>query len=159
MLSTLLIYTFYNGRISHCVLYTLWPCRFLIFKFWLFMVLWFLWSVYFFRWDIEITSNMALLNTDMNYCLIVAFVLYSCVCVCVRRTPEQCPSVVSLLSESYNPHVRYGAAMALGICCAGTGYKVSFLVQRPSFCSFFFPGWKKCDDLSLKLFAYFVHML
>lgn len=40
------------------------------------------------------------------------------------RTPEQCPSVVSLLSESYNPHVRYGAAMALGICCAGTGNKV-----------------------------------
>nr|XP_060622698.1 LOW QUALITY PROTEIN: transferrin receptor protein 1 [Anolis sagrei ordinatus] len=39
-------------------------------------------------------------------------------------TPEQCPSVVSLLSESYNPHVRYGAAMALGICCAGTGNKV-----------------------------------
>ncbi|XP_023577829.1 26S proteasome non-ATPase regulatory subunit 1 [Octodon degus] len=41
------------------------------------------------------------------------------------RTPEQCPSVVSLLSESYNPHVRYGAAMALGICCAGTGNKVN----------------------------------
>lgn len=41
------------------------------------------------------------------------------------RTPEQCPSVVSLLSESYNPHVRCGAAMALGICCAGTGNKVS----------------------------------
>lgn len=40
------------------------------------------------------------------------------------RTPEQCPSVVSLLSESYNPHVRYGAALALGICCAGTGNKV-----------------------------------
>ena len=42
-----------------------------------------------------------------------------------RRTPEQCPSVVSLLSESYNPHVRYGAAMALGIACSGTGLKVS----------------------------------
>jgi len=41
------------------------------------------------------------------------------------RTPEQCPSVVSLLSESYNPHVRYGAAMALGISCAGTGSKVT----------------------------------
>lgn len=41
------------------------------------------------------------------------------------RTPEQCPSVVSLLSESYNPHVRCGAAMALGICCAGSGNKVS----------------------------------
>jgi len=40
------------------------------------------------------------------------------------RTPEQCPSVVSLLSESYNPHVRYGAAMALGIACSGTGLKV-----------------------------------
>ena len=40
------------------------------------------------------------------------------------RTPEQCPSVVSLLSESYNPHVRFGAAMALGIACAGTGLKV-----------------------------------
>jgi hypothetical protein len=41
------------------------------------------------------------------------------------RNPEQCPSVVSLLAESYNPHVRYGAAMALGIACAGTGLKVS----------------------------------
>lgn len=40
------------------------------------------------------------------------------------RTPEQCPQVVSLLSESYNPHVRFGAAMALGIACAGTGLKV-----------------------------------
>ena len=43
----------------------------------------------------------------------------------IFRTPEQCPSVVSLLSESYNPHVRFGAAMALGIACAGTGLKVS----------------------------------
>jgi hypothetical protein len=49
------------------------------------------------------------------------YVLYDC------RTPEQCPSVVSLLAESYNPHVRYGAAMALGIACAGTGLKVSNL--------------------------------
>jgi hypothetical protein len=45
--------------------------------------------------------------------------------LCCCRTPEQCPSVVSLLAESYNPHVRYGAAMALGIACAGTGLKVS----------------------------------
>ena len=44
------------------------------------------------------------------------------------RTPEQCPSVVSLLSESYNPHVRYGAAIALGISCAGTGLKVRILI-------------------------------
>lgn len=47
------------------------------------------------------------------------------------RTPEQCPSIVSLLSESYNPHVRYGAAMALGIACAGTGNKEALLVLEP----------------------------
>ncbi|KAH0504995.1 26S proteasome non-ATPase regulatory subunit 1 [Microtus ochrogaster] len=47
------------------------------------------------------------------------------------RTPEQCPSVVSLLSESYNPHVRYGAAMALGICCAGTGNKEAINLLEP----------------------------
>ena len=39
------------------------------------------------------------------------------------RNPEQMPAVVQLLSESYNPSVRYGAAMALGIACAGTGSK------------------------------------
>nr|CAB3265235.1 26S proteasome non-ATPase regulatory subunit 1 [Phallusia mammillata] len=47
------------------------------------------------------------------------------------RTPEQCPSVVSLLSESYNPHVRYGAAMALGISCAGTGSKDALGLLEP----------------------------
>jgi len=34
--------------------------------------------------------------------------------------PEQCPKMVSLLAESYNPHVRYGATLAVGIACAGT---------------------------------------
>ena len=53
----------------------------------------------------------------------LAFVLF--------RTPEQCPSVVSLLSESYNPHVRYGAATALGICCAGTGDKEAINLLEP----------------------------
>ncbi|XKL67270.1 hypothetical protein PGB90_010690 [Kerria lacca] len=47
------------------------------------------------------------------------------------RTPEQCPSVVSLLAESYNPHVRYGAAMALGIACAGTGLKEAITLLDP----------------------------
>ncbi|KAK4879008.1 hypothetical protein RN001_007154 [Aquatica leii] len=47
------------------------------------------------------------------------------------RTPEQCPSVVSLLAESYNPHVRYGAAMALGIACAGTGLREAIGLLEP----------------------------
>ncbi|KAF7494308.1 26S proteasome non-ATPase regulatory subunit 1 [Sarcoptes scabiei] len=47
------------------------------------------------------------------------------------RTSEQCPSVVSLLSESYNPHVRYGSAMALGISCAGTGNKEALSLLEP----------------------------
>jgi len=47
------------------------------------------------------------------------------------RTPEQCPSVVSLLSESYNPHVRYGSALALGIACAGTGLKDALALLEP----------------------------
>lgn len=37
------------------------------------------------------------------------------------RKPQSVPRMVELLSESYNPHVRYGATMALGIACAGTG--------------------------------------
>jgi len=47
------------------------------------------------------------------------------------RTPDQVPSVVSLLSESYNPHVRCGAAMALGIACAGTGLKEAIGLIEP----------------------------
>jgi 26S proteasome regulatory subunit N2 len=41
------------------------------------------------------------------------------------KTPNQVPRLVQLLSESYNPHVRYGATLALGISCAGTGLVVS----------------------------------
>jgi 26S proteasome regulatory subunit N2 len=47
------------------------------------------------------------------------------------RTPEQCPGVVSLLAESYNPHVRCGAALALGIACAGTGLRDAVAILEP----------------------------
>lgn len=47
------------------------------------------------------------------------------------RTPDQVPRMVELLSESYNAHVRYGAAMALGIACAGTGLDEAIDLLEP----------------------------
>ncbi|KAI9501991.1 proteasome regulatory particle base subunit [Coemansia spiralis] len=47
------------------------------------------------------------------------------------RSPEQVPRMVQLLSESYNPHVRVGAAVALGIACAGTGSKAAIEILEP----------------------------
>ncbi|KAG0498309.1 hypothetical protein HPP92_002606 [Vanilla planifolia] len=55
--------------------------------------------------------------------LALGFVLYS--------EPEQTPRIVSLLSESYNPHVRYGAALAIGISCAGTGLSEAISLLEP----------------------------
>ncbi|CAI9117777.1 OLC1v1019260C2 [Oldenlandia corymbosa var. corymbosa] len=55
--------------------------------------------------------------------LALGFVLYS--------DPEQTPRIVSLLSESYNPHVRYGAALAVGISCAGTGMSEAISLLEP----------------------------
>ncbi|XP_009379347.2 26S proteasome non-ATPase regulatory subunit 1 homolog A [Pyrus x bretschneideri] len=55
--------------------------------------------------------------------LALGFVLYS--------EPEQTPRIVSLLSESYNPHVRYGAALAVGISCAGTGLSGAISLLEP----------------------------
>jgi len=47
------------------------------------------------------------------------------------KQPDHCPGVVELLSESYNSHVRYGAAMALGIACAGTGNSQALALLEP----------------------------
>eukprot|EP01135_Chromosphaera_perkinsii_P001840 Nk52_evm19s211 gene=Nk52_evmTU19s211 len=55
----------------------------------------------------------------------------TCLGFLLFRNPEQCPNAVSLLSESYNPHVRYGAALALGIACAGTGLPDAIALLEP----------------------------
>lgn len=47
------------------------------------------------------------------------------------RNPTQVPRIVQLLSESYNPHVRYGSALALGISCAGTGLEEAIKLLEP----------------------------
>lgn len=47
------------------------------------------------------------------------------------RNHQAVPRMVELLSESHNPHVRYGTAMALGISCAGTGSKEAVEVLEP----------------------------
>ncbi|KAL1961064.1 hypothetical protein VTO42DRAFT_4952 [Malbranchea cinnamomea] len=47
------------------------------------------------------------------------------------RKYHSVPRMVELLSESYNPHVRYGAAMALGISCAGTGLDEAIGLLEP----------------------------
>lgn len=53
----------------------------------------------------------------------LAFVLF--------KTPSQVPRIVQLLSESYNPHVRCGATLALGIACAGTGLQEAVEILEP----------------------------
>lgn len=57
-------------------------------------------------------------NDDVRRAAVTAlgFVMFS--------NHTQVPRVVQLLSESYNPHVRHGATLALGISCAGTGLAV-----------------------------------
>ncbi|BGP13392.1 proteasome regulatory particle base subunit [Rhodosporidiobolus nylandii] len=47
------------------------------------------------------------------------------------RNPTQVPRIVQLLAESYNPHVRYGSALALGISCAGTGLEDAIDLLEP----------------------------
>nr|KAJ3422693.1 proteasome regulatory particle base subunit [Polyrhizophydium stewartii] len=64
-------------------------------------------------------------NDDVRRAAVLAlgFVLY--------KTPHQVPRVVQLLSESFNPHVRYGATLALGISCAGTNLKEALDLLEP----------------------------
>jgi 26S proteasome regulatory subunit N2 len=47
------------------------------------------------------------------------------------RNPKSVPETVKHLADSYNPHLRYGAAMAVGIGCAGTGLNEALKLLAP----------------------------
>lgn len=47
------------------------------------------------------------------------------------NVPHQVPRIVGLLAESFNPHVRYAACIAVGIACAGTGLKEALDLIEP----------------------------
>jgi 26S proteasome regulatory subunit N2 len=47
------------------------------------------------------------------------------------RNPQAVPECVKHLAESYNPHLRYGAAMAVGIGCAGSGLHEALKLLAP----------------------------
>lgn len=47
------------------------------------------------------------------------------------RKPEMVPDSVKHLAESYNPHLRYGAAMAVAVGCAGTGLNEAVKLLAP----------------------------
>ena len=47
------------------------------------------------------------------------------------RKPKLVPETVRHLADSHNPHLRYGAAMAVGIGCAGTGLNEALRLLAP----------------------------
>ena len=49
----------------------------------------------------------------------------------LSRNPKEVPEMVNLLAKSYHPHVRSGAALALGIACAGTGMTEAINILEP----------------------------
>ncbi|KAK6739443.1 hypothetical protein RB195_008122 [Necator americanus] len=49
----------------------------------------------------------------------------------LSNNPSICKDYVGMIVEHFNSHVRYGAAMALGIACAGTGYKEAVSLLEP----------------------------
>jgi 26S proteasome regulatory subunit N2 len=55
----------------------------------------------------------------------------TCLGLVLFRSPRRVPTLVTLLAESFNPHVRYGACLAIGISCAGTGDPESLLLLQP----------------------------
>ena len=55
----------------------------------------------------------------------------TCIGFVMFRSFESVPRLVTLLAESFNPHVRYGACMAVGVACAGTAFKDAIDLLSP----------------------------
>jgi len=49
----------------------------------------------------------------------------------LSRSPKDVPGMLDLLAKSYHPHVRSGAALAVGIACAGTGMQEAITILEP----------------------------
>ncbi|CAJ0574039.1 unnamed protein product, partial [Mesorhabditis spiculigera] len=49
----------------------------------------------------------------------------------LSKEPDQCVSYTSMLVEHFNGHVRYGAALALGIACAATANREAIALIEP----------------------------
>merc|ERR1712190_719317 len=64
-------------------------------------------------------------SDDVSRAAVIALGFVMC------NVPDQLPGVVKLLSESYNPHVRYAAAIALGIACAGSAQLEAHNLLQP----------------------------
>lgn len=47
------------------------------------------------------------------------------------RNQSMLPGLVKYLAESYNPHLRYGAALAVGVGCAGSGSQDALRLLAP----------------------------
>ena len=59
------------------------------------------------------------------------FLFSYCQCFTLASSHLQCPRIVALLAESYNPHVRYGAAMAVGLACSASGLPAAMRLLEP----------------------------
>lgn len=55
----------------------------------------------------------------------------TCLGFVLFRKHETVPKLVSLLAESFNPHVRYGACLAVGISCIGSAFKDALDLLQP----------------------------
>uniref|UniRef100_A0A5S6QF14 26S proteasome non-ATPase regulatory subunit 1 n=1 Tax=Trichuris muris TaxID=70415 RepID=A0A5S6QF14_TRIMR len=58
-------------------------------------------------------------------------VAITCIGFVMARRPDHCIQLVSRMTKSYDPFIRYGSAMALGIACAGTAHKEALQLLHP----------------------------